>query len=252
MNRKKGIVIGASHGWGAYLAGRLAEEGWEVTAVGRRPKPDLPDSGALRYLQADLATADGYQAVEDELREQAPALVVYNAVTYGPRDAQLPPLEDLEATFKINALVPYHLLLNHVNQESSAEFCTYVVTNSDSIYHANKYSGIYAASKAALRVLTAALASACQSHRAAAATLVLGPLADKENFEKLQEVADRTGADISVVTRRYLARSNQAYVINSFLSYESCVKSVLTIADLGRDANGMLCKVDGGSSGSLT
>ncbi|WP_310728629.1 SDR family oxidoreductase [Streptomyces sp. N2A] len=251
MNGKKAIVIGASHGWGAFLGGRLAEEGWEVTAIGRRSKPDLPDSAALRYLQADLATADGYQDVERELREQAPTLVVYNAVSYGPRDAKLPPLADLEATFKINALVPYHLLLNHVNQESSAEFCTYVVTNSDSIYHANKYSGIYAASKAALRVLTAALASACQSHHAAAATLLLGPLADKENFEKLQEVAERTGADLSVVTRRYLGKSNQAYVINSFLSYESCVKSVLTIASLGRDANGMLCKVDGGSSGSL-
>ncbi|ANY05786.1 SDR family NAD(P)-dependent oxidoreductase [Pseudonocardia sp. HH130630-07] len=251
MTKKKGIVIGASHGWGAYLAGRLAEEGWEVTAVGRRAKAELPDSGEVRYLRADLATADGYRSVEEELREQTPTMVVYNAVSYGPRDARLPPLEDLEATFKVNALVPYHLLLNHVNQASSANFCTYVVTNSDSIYHANKYSGIYAASKAALRVLTAALASACHSHNAAAATLLLGPLADEANFEKLQEVADRTGAELDVVMRRYLARSNQAYVIDSFLSYESCVKNVLTIASLGCDANGMLCKLDGGSSGSL-
>lgn len=248
---RKGMVIGASHGWGAHLARRLVEEGWDVTAVGRRPKPDLPDTDALRYVRADLATADGYGTVERELREQAPALVVYNAVSYGPRDATLPPLEELEATFRLNTLVPYHLLLNHVEKRSSTDFCTYVVTNSDSIYHANKYSGIYAASKAALRVLTTALASACQSHNAAAATLLLGPLADEENFAKLQEIADRTGADLKAVTRRYLARSNQAYVINSFLSYESCVKNVLTIADLGRDANGMLCKVDGGSSGSL-
>lgn len=248
---KKGIVIGASHGWGAHLASRLVEEGWDVTAVGRRPKPDLPDAGALRYVRADLSTADGYGIVERELREQAPALVVYNAVSYGPRDATLPPLEELEATFRLNTLVPYHLLLNHIEKHPTEEFCTYVVTNSDSIYHANKYSGIYAASKAALRVLTTALASACQSHNAAAATLLLGPLADEENFDKLRAVAGRTGADLDVVVQRYLARSNQAYVIDSFLSYESCVKNVLTIANLGRDANGMLCKLDGGSSGSL-
>src|ERR1044072_1015944 len=248
---KRAIVIGASRGWGAYLASRLVKEGWDVTAVGRRPKPDLPNTDALRYVQADLTTGDGYETVERELREPAPALVVYNAASYGPRDATLPPLDELEATFRLNTLVPYHLLLNHVEKQSAAEFCTYVVTKSDSIYHANKYSGISPASKAALRVLTTALPSACKSHNAAAAPLLLGPLADEENFEKLQDVADRTGADINLVTRRYLARSNQAYVINSLLSYESCVKNVLTIADLGRDANGMLCKMDGGSSGSL-
>ena len=248
---KRGIIIGASHGWGAHLATRLVEEGWDVTAVGRRPKPDLSGTEPPRYLQADVSTPEGRETVARELREQSPALVVYNAVSYGPRDATLPSLEELEATFRVNALVPYHLLLDHFAQRPTEEFCTCVVTNSDSIYHANRYSGIYAASKAALRVLTTALASACQSRNAAVATLLLGPLADEENFEKLREVADRTGADLNVVTRRFLARSNQAYVIESFLAYESCVKSVLTIASLGRDANGMLCKLDGGSSGSL-
>ncbi|MGH3816699.1 MAG: SDR family NAD(P)-dependent oxidoreductase [Pseudonocardiaceae bacterium] len=248
---RKAVVIGASHGWGAHLATRLVEEGWQVTAVGRRPKPDLPPDELLRYLQVDVATEDGRAAVAAELRERAPALIVYNAVSYGPRDATLPPLAELEATFLVNALVPYHLLLDHLAQRPTEEFCTCVVTNSDSIYHANRYSGIYAASKAALRVLTTALASACQSRNAAVATLLLGPLADEENFDKLREIAERTNADLDMVMRRFLARSNQAYVIDSFLAYESCVKSVLAIASLGRDANGMLCKLDGGSSGSL-
>ena len=248
---KKGIVIGASHGWGAHLATRLVKEGWDVTAVGRRSKPDHSGTEVPRYLQADVSTPGGREAVACELRQQSPALIVYNAVSYGPRDVTPPPLEEMEATFRVNALVPYHLLLDYFTQRSTEEFCTCVVINSDSIYHANKYSGIYAASKAALRVLTTALASACQSQNAAVATLLFGPLADEENFDKLRSVADRTGADMDVVTRRFLARSNQAYVIESFLDYESCVKSVLAIASLGRDANGMLCKLDGGSSGSL-
>jgi NAD(P)-dependent dehydrogenase (short-subunit alcohol dehydrogenase family) len=245
------VIIGASHGWGAHLATRLVKEGWQVTAVGRRPKPDLPTGEPPGYLQVDVATAEGRAAVAAELRQQKPALVVYNAVSYGPRDAALPPMAEMEATFLVNALVPYHLLLDHITQQSNEEFCTYVVTNSDSIYHANRHSGVYAASKAALRVLTTALASECRSRNAAVATLLLGPLADEENFDKLRDIADRTGADLDTVTRRFLARSNQAYVIESFLDYESCVKSVLTIASLGRDANGMLCKLDGGSSGSL-
>lgn len=245
------VIIGASHGWGAHLATRLVEEGWQVTAVGRRAKPDLPTGEPPSYLQVDVATAEGRAAVAAELRKQAPSLVVYNAVSYGPRDAALPPLADMEATFLVNALVPYHLLLDHVTQQPADKFCTYVVTNSDSIYHANRHSGVYAASKAALRVLTAALASECKSRNAAAATLLLGPLADEENFDKMREIADRTNTDVDAVTKRFLIRSNQAYVIESFLDYESCVRSVLTMASLGRDANGMLCKLDGGSSGSL-
>lgn len=248
---RKAVVIGASHGWGAHLASRLVEEGWQVTAVGRRQKPDLPPNEPPRYLQADVATENGRAAVAAALREQSPALIVYNAVSYGPRDAAMPPLPELEATFLVNALVPYHLLLDYLAHRPNEEFCSCVVTNSDSIYHANRYSGIYAASKAALRVLTTALASACQSRNAAVATLLLGPLADEENYDKLREISERTNIDLDVVMRRYLARSNQAYVIDSFLTYESCVKSVLTIASLGRDANGMLCKLDGGSSGSL-
>lgn len=248
---RKAIIIGGSHGWGAHLAIRLMEEGWQVTAVGRRDKPDLPPDEAPSYLQADLASAEGRAAVSAELRQQNPALVMYNAATYGPRDAALQPLAELEATFLVNALAPYHLLLDHILQRSTDEFCTFLMTNSDSIYHANRYSGVYAASKAALRVLTTALASECQSRNAAVATLLLGPLADEENFDKLRGIAERTNAELDVVTRRFLARSNQSYVIESFLDYESCVKSVLTIASLGRDANGMLCRLDGGSSGSL-
>lgn len=248
---KKGIVIGASHGWGAYLATRLVEEGWEITAVGRRPEPDLPGPDGPRYLQADMATPAGVETVADELRQQAPSLIVYNAVSYGPRTATLPPLADVEATFKVNAIVPYHLLLDYFTQRPSEDFCTCIMINSDSIYHANKYSGVYAASKSALRVLTSALSSACQSRNAAIATLLFGPLADTANFDKLREVAAATGADMDLVTRRYLSKSNQWYVIDEFLAYESCVKSVLYIASVGRDGNGMVCKLDGGSSGSL-
>jgi NAD(P)-dependent dehydrogenase (short-subunit alcohol dehydrogenase family) len=250
-NVRKAVIIGASTGWGAHLAIRLVEEGWQVTAVGRRAKPDLPPDEPPGYLQADVATAEGRAELAAELRQQKPALVVYNAVDYGRRDAELQPLAEMEATFLVNALAPYHLLLEHITSQPNEEFCTYVMTNSDSIYQANRYSGVYAASKAALRVLTTALASECKSRNAAVATLLLGPLADEENFDKLRDIAERTNADLGVVTRRFLARSNQSYVIESFLDYESCVKSLLTIASLGRDANGMLCKLDGGSSGSL-
>lgn len=248
---RRATVVGASQGWGAHLATRLAEEGWDVTAIGRRATPDLDGPERVRYVRADVSTPDGIDTVATELREHEPSLIVYNAVSYGPRDGTLPSLDELEATFRVNALVPYHLLVDHLSKRSQEELCTCVLVNSDSIYHANRYSGIYASSKAALRVLTAALASACQSRNASVATLLLGPLADAANIDKLREIADRTGADLDEVTRRFLVRSNQSYVIEDFLAYESCVRSVLYIAGLGRDANGMLCKLDGGSSGSL-
>ena len=248
---KRAVVFGASRGVGAYLARRLAEQGWEVTGTGRRPLEDITLVGAISYVEADLATEQSLNTLAALLADRAPDLIVHNAVTYGTTRGLLPTLAQLDEVFRVNATLPYLLLLHHLSSIAPATFCSCIVVNSDSIYHANETSGVYAASKAALRVLTTALAAACRSQDASVSTLLLGPLADERKLDELHQIAQRRGTSDEDITRTFLRRSNPSFVTDSLIDLESCFRSVEYIVGLGKVANGMLCRLDGGSSGSL-
>jgi hypothetical protein len=49
----------------------------------------------------------------------------------------------------------------------------------------------------------------------------------------------------------FLRKSNPDLVIDEFIDFESCYRSVVYLTELGAIANGMLCRLDGGSAGSL-
>lgn len=245
------LIIGASNGMGAHLAARFAEEGCPVVGTGSRPQEDGTAEGLAEYVRLDLSDPDASAHLLERLQGTAPELVVHNAVSYGPLGESDLTLEELETLFRINCLAPYRLLRDLLSATPQQRFCSFVVVNSDSIYRANEQSGAYAASKAALRVLTTALADACKSRNASASTLLLGPLADPRKTEELRLVAERRGVSEDDIVKAFLRKSNPSYVIDSLIDFESCFRSVQYIAGLGRSANGMLCKLDGGSSGSL-
>lgn len=248
---KNAVVIGASQGLGRYLATRLAEVGWGVTGIGRRPSEDVGRDLNFEYVQADLSDTATLDLLSGLLGEKRPDLIVHNAVTYGELRKPDPTLNDLEALFRVNTLLPYSLLLGYLSTIPQNEFTSCIVVNSDSIYHANRHSGVYAASKAALRVLTTALADVCQSRNASVSTLLLGPLADEKKIDEFRRIAERKGVSEEEIMRLFLKKSNPSFVIDSLIDLEPCFQSILYIANLGRVANGMLCKLDGGSSGSL-
>jgi NAD(P)-dependent dehydrogenase (short-subunit alcohol dehydrogenase family) len=250
MADRRALVTGACKGLGQYLAARLAAEDWEVIGVGRCPQERVPAMPKVTYLQADLSLP---RAPADLCEQLDPALdlVVHCAVAYPPARPSGPSLPDMEEVFRVNALTPYLLTLNLLARKPADRFCSYVVVNSESIYGADDHSAIYASSKAALRVLTAGLAAGCRSAEAAVSTLLLGPLADRSKLAQVETVAERKGLPASDVVRLFLRRSNPNLVIDEFIDYASCFRSVQYIAELGPTANGMLCKLDGGSSGSL-
>ena len=171
MSGGRAFVLGASSGLGAHLARRLAEEGWEVLGTGRRTEADLP--GAVRYLRADLEVDADRAEVAAQLHDTSPDLIVHSAVTYGERSGSARSLEAIDAMFRVNASAPFVLLRDHLAALPADRACSCVVVNSDSIFHANQTSAEYAATKAALRVLTAGLASACRGRRSSVATLAL-------------------------------------------------------------------------------
>jgi len=250
MPGRRAFITGTSQGLGAFLATRLAEDGWKVTGLGRRPRTESSAAQAIDYIQADLSLPETVEELPALIGE-TPDLIVHSAVVYPSREISVPGWADLEGAFRVNALVPYRLTLDLLADKPQDHFTSCVVVNSEAICHADRQSGVYAASKAALRVLTTALAESCRSHNASVSTLLLGPLADPAKVADLRGIAERRGVSEAEITRLFLRKSNPDLVIESLIDFESCYRSVMYIADLGPVANGMMCRLDGGSAGSL-
>ncbi|MDX2757252.1 SDR family NAD(P)-dependent oxidoreductase [Streptomyces europaeiscabiei] len=248
---RRALVTGASHGLGLDTARRLAADGWSVTGVGRRPATAVEQPVPFDYQSANLSLPGTYPEVAG-----APNggwdLVVHSAVHYAdfhhrPRLG----FADTEEMLRVNALAPYYLTLEILDQQPADRFCSVVVVNSEAMYHADRHSAPYAASKAALRLLTAGLAESCRERQAAVSTLVLGPLDDERKRADLRAIAGKLGAREEEVTRKFLKRSNPDLVIEELIDYTSCFHSIRHLQNLGRRANGMVCRLDGGSAGSL-
>ncbi|MET8628881.1 SDR family oxidoreductase [Kitasatospora sp. NPDC004669] len=250
MEPKRALVLGASQGLGAHIAVRLAEEGWSVIGVGRRPRQEAALRGPVEYLQADLSRAETLVELP-KLVGGCPDLIVHSAVTYHDFGVSIPTLDELEMVFRVNALLPYRLLHDLLSDKPKERFCSCVVLNSDSIFHARRQSGVYAASKAALRVLTTMLADTFRADNASVSTLLLGPLADPKKTADLHRIAAKRGVPPQDLTKTFLHRSNPDLVIDELIDFESCYLSLRHLVELGAVANGSLHRLDGGSAGSL-
>ncbi|MFF0145157.1 short-subunit dehydrogenase [Amycolatopsis sulphurea] len=246
MTGGRALVIGASQGLGAHFARRLAEDGWKVTGLGRRLAERVP--GELDYIQADLAAPAAVTEVLARIGP-TPELIVHNAVVYPGQGPHA--LPDLESVFRANTLAPYLLLSELLAARPPEQPCACVVVNSDSIFHARAQSGVYAASKAALRVLTTTMADRFRGSGASVSTLLLGPIADPKKVADLRRVAEQRGVDEQAITRTFLGRSNTDLVIDELIGFEPCYQALATLAGLGKAGNGAVFRVDGGSGGSL-
>jgi NAD(P)-dependent dehydrogenase (short-subunit alcohol dehydrogenase family) len=247
---KRALITGASRSLGKYLATRLVEDGWDVLGIGRTPIMASTDC-RMKYLQADLSIDAAPSEIVSWCRD-CPDLLVHNAAAYPSYDlVSSPNLRGIEGVFRVNAIVPYLLTLGLLERQEEGRFCSVVVINSEVIYHADNKSGIYAASKAASRVLATSLASACRSRNASVATLLLGPLADEKKLADLRDIATRRNIAESEIIQAYLRKSNPDLVIQRLIEFESCFLSLKYIINLAASANGMLCRLDGGSAGSL-
>jgi hypothetical protein len=136
-------------------------------------------------------------------------------------------------------------------RKPDADFLSCVFINSEAVFHADQDSCTYAASKAALRVLTAGLSASVRDGNAAMATLLLGPLADQSRLDEARSIAEKKGITPTQVVKLYLRTTKPGMVIDDLIDYESCFMSINYIYELGRAANGMVCRLDGGSGGSL-
>lgn len=250
-HKKSCLVTGATSGLGHYCATVLAESGWSVTATGRRPQSeaDLPE--AVRYVSVDLSSESAVLELAGEF-ETCPDMVVHSGVLYPPSDHDgNPDYATMSRIFQVNAFAPIRLSEALLKSKPQDRCVSFVFINSEAMFAADGHAGPYAASKAALRVLTASFAHRCRDQNAKASTLLLGPLGNYKKQQELAAIAQKRGVPTEEITRIFLRKSNPNLVIDALIDFNECLRSVLYIESLGTVANGMVCRLDGGSAGSL-
>jgi hypothetical protein len=95
------------------------------------------------------------------------------------------------------------------------------------------------------------MCASCRGTPAAVASLVLGPLATPQRTAELRQLAHRHNRPVEELAAYALKKSNPDLVLTDFIDLDACFSSVEYIVGLGATANGMVCRLDGGSAGSL-
>jgi NAD(P)-dependent dehydrogenase (short-subunit alcohol dehydrogenase family) len=246
---RRALVTGVSRGLGAHLARRLLEDGWSLLGVSRGAPP--PSLDGLQHRSLDLGDPDAAEQIA-EWCGTCPELVVHNAAMYPALEAASRPSQSaIEGVFRVNAVAPYLITRALLGRLAEAAQSSIVMVNSDAMFHADAASGVYAASKAAHRVLATSLASTCRGTGAAVSTVLFGPLADEGKVRSFQRLSASKGVSEEELVELFLRRSNPDLTITRLIDFESCYRCVRHVAELGSLANGMLLRLDGGSSGSL-
>ena len=153
--------------------------------------------------------------------------------------------------FAVNALTPYLFVRELLQRADPDRHSAFVFLATSAMFNANKASGVYAASKAAVRVLCAALADECRGTNTSVSCLVLGHIANQRKLNELSALAKRHKADLSDMRKRFLRKAEPNAVIDDFIGFNLCVDAIAHLANIGPLGNGTLMRLDGGASGTL-
>ena len=103
----KVLITGANRGLGLEFAKQYQSNGWDIVATARESSDEL-DALGVRVERLDMRDLDAVAGFGDRL--DALDLLIANAGTYGPKEADNP--EDAEAwleTMRVNTVAPYLL-----------------------------------------------------------------------------------------------------------------------------------------------
>lgn len=195
------LITGANRGLGLEFAHHYAADGWDVVATAREVSPEL-ERLSVRVEKLDMADLEAVSKFGEQLN--ALDLLIANAGTYGPKDAEN--ADDARAwldTLTVNTIAPY-LLAKSVQPlvETSGGKLIAISTRMGSIED-NSSGGFlaYRSSKAALNMAWRNLAldtkvTAAVLHPGWVKTRMGGggaPLEPAESVAGMRAVIDRLG-----------------------------------------------------------
>lgn len=151
------LITGCSSGYGLATARRFLDEGWNVLATMRTPRPDvLPRSDRLRVLALDVTRADSIAAA---VQAAGPIDVLVNNAGIGAVGAfEATPMQTVRELFDTNTLGVMALTQAVVPQMRMRKSGVIVNVTSSVTLASMPLAAAYTASKAAIEGFTGSLA----------------------------------------------------------------------------------------------
>lgn len=115
MKNKRIWLIGASEGIGEALAGKLASEGATLVISARNAERLAAVQAALpgqahQILPVDVTSSESLTQAWQSFAQNTPDIVIYNAGTYKPMDAQHMELDAIESMIDVNLRGAFRLV----------------------------------------------------------------------------------------------------------------------------------------------
>ena len=238
------LVTGASRGLGLAIARRLADDGYRVLAVARRPSEPLialieemgGEKGAVRFYPFDLSDVEALPDLVRRLKAEHKSFygLVNNAGASIDGLLANTSQAQIEALFRLNTLAP--IMLTKLISRSMMAQGTGRVVNMSSVVAATGLSGlaVYGATKGALAGFTKSLAR--ELGRAGVTVNAVAPGFIETELTSGMDAAEKE----RVIRRSPLRRLAAAEDVAAAVAY--------LLSDGGRNVTGTVLTVDAGST----
>jgi len=170
------IVTGASQGIGRGIAGRLAEEGWQVINMDITGPGD-PDAHPARWIETDMADPASIAAAFEIARADGPITGLVNNAGIAIADTlEDTDIDDFELTVQINLRAPM-LCAQAVLDDMKAEGFGRIVNISSRALLGKTHRTAYSGTKGGLASMSRVWALELAPHGVTVNTIAPGPIA---------------------------------------------------------------------------
>lgn len=212
---QRALIIGASKGIGLAVVQQFLQAGWDVTATFRRTAVSYQHE-QLRWLALDITDGAARAALQQQLQGEQFDAVLINAGIFGPDAQQLQQAEDAELSelFLTNAVAPVRLAESLLPLLRDKQSVVGITTSQLASLNENRVAAmpLYSASKAALNMLSRALAKEMRPQGATLLSLHPGWVKTDMGGENADITAEESAAGLVTQLQRYRGKGGHHYL----------------------------------------